>query len=76
MQQKDLQISNASASVVIEHQLSSPWCPGTPAKFTSKEPCLRRRIKNDPDSISLISSNVDNSSTRDLPDRNRKLCCF
>ena len=76
MQQKELQISDASASVIIEHQLSSSWCPGTPAKFTSKEPCQRRRIKNDPDSISLISSNVDNSSTRGLPGRNRKLCCF
>ena len=68
MQQKDLRISDVSASVVIEHQLSSSWCPGPPAKFTSKEPCQRRRIKNDPDSISLIS--------RDPAGRNRKLCCF
>ena len=77
MEQKDLRISAASASVVVEHQLSSSsWCPGPPAKFTSKEPCERMKIKNDPDSISLISSNVDNSLTREPASRNRKLCCF
>ena len=77
MQQKDLRISAASASVIVEHQLSSSsWCPGPPAKFTSKEPCQRTKIKNDPDSISLISSNVDNSLTREPAGRNRKLCCF
>lgn len=77
MEQKDLRISAASASVVVEHQLSSSsWCPGPPAKFTSKEPCQRMKIKNDPDSISLISSNVDNSLTRNPAGRNRKLCCF
>ena len=77
MQQKDSRISAASASVVIEHQLSSSsWCPGPPAKFTSKEPCQRTKIKNDPDSISLISSNIDNSLTREPAGRNRKLCCF
>ena len=77
MEQKELRISAASASVVVEHQLSSSsWCPGPPAKFTSKEPCQRTKIKNDPDSISLISSNVDNSLTREPAGRNRKLCCF
>lgn len=77
MEHKDLQISTASASVVVEHQLSSSsWGPGPPAKFTSKEPCQPMKIKNDPDSISLISSNVDNSLTRNPAGRNRKLCCF
>ena len=82
MQQKDLRISADSASVVVEHQLSSSWCPGPPAKFTAKEPTQRRRIKNDPDSISLMSAaanenaGLDNSSTRHPAGRNRKLCCF
>ena len=59
MQQTDLRTSAASASVV-DHQLSSSsWCPGPPVKFTAKEPTQRRRIKNDPDSISLISVAAD-----------------
>ena len=59
MQQTDLRTFAVSASVV-DHQLSSSsWCPGPPVQFTAKEPTQRRRIKNDPDSISLISAATD-----------------
>ena len=89
MQQRDLQSTGATSSVAVCHQPStSSQNNGPPAKFTVKELSREKRIKNDPDSISLKPGDdnvggVDganygstNSSTADNRETKKKLCCF
>lgn len=88
MQQIDLKSTGGASSMAFCHQPSTSvqnYKP--PAKFTVKEPAPEKRIKNDPDSISLKQgdgngSGVDGadcgsikSSATDNRERKKKWCC-
>ena len=88
MQKADLQSTGGASSMAVCHQPSaSSKNYEPPAKFTAKEPAPRKRIKNDPDSISLKrgdenGSGVDgakggtkNSPTADNRETKKKWCC-
>ena len=93
MQQRDLKTAGSSATSVTVHQLPSTFsrCYQPPAKITAKEPTKRKRIAEDPDSISLTTANeesvcevsvaskygsVNTSSAKKTSHTKKRSCCF
>ena len=95
MQQRDLGTAGASATSVTVHQLPSTSSHRSryyePAKITAKEPTKRKRIAEDPDSISLTTANeepvsgvpittkygsINTSSAKETSRTKKRSCCF